>query len=243
MSNGRNHRMKGSRVDSGRDSGGFVALPWSVIDSPAYRRLSHPAKTLLLEVARQFVKDNNGRLLLSGTYMATRGWKSNDTLTKCKVELLNAGLIFETVKGHRPNKASWYAVTWRKMDKIHGYDTGAEQLFVRGAYEKNMPVKIASLTPPNGVAGPAIAPPNGVKAQLTTPPSGAIRTVLPQGTTPPYGDHLDMPSTGIRNTARIQASDTTMGRILRCVRPKYRPPSYYVARANLLQPVSLKASP
>ena len=60
MANGRNAGRKG---DSGRDPGAFVALPWSVLDSPAYARLSHPARSLLLEVARQFVRDNNGRLL------------------------------------------------------------------------------------------------------------------------------------------------------------------------------------
>lgn len=109
MANGRNKR---SRTDSGRDSGGFVALPWAVLDCPAYARLSMHARALLLEVARQYVRDNNGRLLLSRDYMAKRGWKSSDMLTKAKRELLDAGFIFETVKGHRPSKASWYAVTW-----------------------------------------------------------------------------------------------------------------------------------
>ena len=52
--NGRNGR-KGA---TGRDPGGFVALPWSVLDSAAYARLSHPAKALLMEFARQFVRDN-----------------------------------------------------------------------------------------------------------------------------------------------------------------------------------------
>ena len=75
MANGRNPRRK---VDVGRDGGGFVALPWSVLDCPAFQALSHPARSLLLEVARQFVRDNNGRLLASGAYLAARGWKSND---------------------------------------------------------------------------------------------------------------------------------------------------------------------
>lgn len=131
MANGRN---RGQKVDHGRDAGGFIALPWSVIDCPAYQQLSLPAKSLLIEFARQFVKDNNGRLLASGAYLATRGWKSADVITRAKRELLNAGFIFETVKGHRPNKASWYAVTWRALDKQHGYDEGAALCFKRGAY-------------------------------------------------------------------------------------------------------------
>jgi hypothetical protein len=138
MANGRN---KGSKGDSGRDPGGFVALPWSVLDCAAYARLSHPARTLLMELARQFVKDNNGRLLLSFAYLSTRGWKSADVITRAKRALLSTGFIHETVMGHRPNKASWYAVTWRALDKMEGYDEGAEATFRRGAYMDNTPLK------------------------------------------------------------------------------------------------------
>ena len=133
MANGRNRGQKG---DSGRDAGGFVALPWSVLDCPAYARLSHPARALLFELARQIVRDNNGRLLASAAYLAKRGWKSADVITRAKRDLIEAGFIHETVKGHRPNKASWYAVTWRVLDKIPGFDIGAAEMFERGAYQK-----------------------------------------------------------------------------------------------------------
>ena len=86
MAYGRHLKRRGYAID--RDQGGFIALPWSVLDCPAYARLSHPAKALLLEVARQFVKDNNGRLLISRAYMAKRGWKSSDTITNAKRQLL-----------------------------------------------------------------------------------------------------------------------------------------------------------
>ena len=195
MANGRNPKRKGH--DTGRDQGGFVALPWSVLDCPAYGRLSHPAKALLFEVARQFVRDNNGRMLLSRVYMASRGWRSNDTINNAKAELLDAEFIFQTVQGHRPNKASWYAVTWRALDKIPGYDAGTEQLFRRGAYQQNMPLKNASLTPPAGVEKQRIAPPAGVGAIPTAPPAGAIRAILGTCPTPPAGHHLEMPSIAV----------------------------------------------
>lgn len=131
MANGRN---KGAKGDAGRDAGGFIALPWSVVDSPAYQALSHPAKALLMEIARQFVRDNNGQLLASRAYLATRGWKSADVIQRAKHELIAAGFIYETAKGQRPNKASWYAVTWRTLDRHPGYDEGAVEGFVRGAY-------------------------------------------------------------------------------------------------------------
>jgi hypothetical protein len=62
MANGRNN---GRKRDTSRDPGGFIALPWSVLDCPAYARLSHPARSLLVEFARQIGNDNNGRLLAS----------------------------------------------------------------------------------------------------------------------------------------------------------------------------------
>ncbi len=191
MANARNPKRKGH--DTGRDQGGFIALPWSVLDCLAYARLSHPAKALLFEFARQFVKDNNGRMLASGAYLAKRGWKSADVITRAKRELLDAGFIFEMVKGCRPNKASWYAVTWRALDKLTGYDDGMAQLFERGAYQKSAPLK-KSLTPPHGVESPVIAPPHGVGDMPPTPSHGAIRVTLAPRSTPPHGDHLDMPS-------------------------------------------------
>ena len=196
MANGRNRGQKG---DSGRDSGGFVALPWSVLDCPAYGRLSHPARALLFELARQFVRDNNGRLLASGAYLAKRGWKSADVITRAKRELLDAGFLFETVKGHRPNKASWYAVTWRALDKLPGYDTGAALCFERGAYQKTAPLK-KSLTPSHGVESPAIAPPHGVERMPSMPSHGAIRGVFTAPPTPSHGNHLEMPSVATQST-------------------------------------------
>lgn len=121
-----------------RDPGGFIAIPWSVLDSPAYLGLSHPAKALLLELARQFHGDDNGRMLLSRKYLAARGWKSADVIQRAKNELMEAGLIYETVMGMRPNKAAWYAVTWLSLDRLDGFDPGATAGFQRGAYLRKL---------------------------------------------------------------------------------------------------------
>ena len=189
MANGRN---KSNNRDSGRDPGGFVALPWSVLDCPAYARLSHPARSLLMEIARQFVKDNNGRLLASGAHLLKRGWKSADVITRAKRDLIAAGFIFETVMGHRPNKASWYAVTWQQLDRLKGYDEGTLETFRRGAYAAGVPLqrernredhyqkwrepgnKNASLTPSGGVEAAPIAPSGGVERLTVEPSRGAM---------------------------------------------------------------------
>lgn len=192
-----NARNKGRKGDSGRDTGGFVALPWSVLDCPAYARLSHPARALLFELARQFVRDNNGRLLLSAAYLSKRGWRSADVITRAKRELLEAGFVHETVKGHRPNRASWYAVTWRALDRLQGYDAGAAETFQRGAYQQKKPIQNAPLVPSHGVERPAIARSHGVEKAPPTPSHGAIRGVFGALSTPSHGNHLEMPSVAV----------------------------------------------
>lgn len=191
-----NGRSKGSKGATGRDAGGFVALPWSVLDCASYARLSHPARSLLLELARQFVRDNNGRLLASAAYLSKRGWKSADVITRAKRELLDGGFIHETVKGHRPNKASWYAVTWQSLDRLPGYDPGAAETFRRGSYRVSDPIKNATLRPSGGVEIPPIAPSHGVESTSPTPSHGAISPVFGVRSAPSHGNHLDKPSAG-----------------------------------------------
>lgn len=140
-------RRDPKRRSAGRDAGGFVALPWSVLDCPAYQALSMHARALLLELARQYVRDNNGRLLASRAYMRTRGWMSSDMLDKAKRALLEGGFIFETVKGHKPNKASWYALTWQPLDLHSGFDVGVAKAFQQGAYRQGADLPMAQPKP------------------------------------------------------------------------------------------------
>lgn len=153
-----------------------MAIPWKVIDSPAYQGLGHPAKALLFEIARQYVRDNNGRLLASRAYLKPRGWNSADTISRALRELVKAGLIHQTVQGHRPNKASWYAVTWRTLDRVGGYDAGAAESFKRSSYE-NTHLKNSSLSPPPGLTAPKIGPAGGLRVTSTRPPKGTNNAI------------------------------------------------------------------
>jgi hypothetical protein len=180
-----------------------VALPWAVLDCPAYARLSMHARALLLEVARQYVRDNNGRLLLSRAYMGPRGWKSMDMLNKAKNELVAGSFIFQTVMGHRPKKASWYAVTWRALDKLPGYDVGTLEGFKRGAYHQTSPLieppiapphgtgNGASLRPPHGTVRASTVPPHGTETPAIAPPHGAVEAIFGTFSVPPHGHHLE----------------------------------------------------
>ena len=174
-----------NRKGAGRDPGGFVALPWSVLDSSAYQSLSHPARSLLMELARQYVRDNNGRLLCSMAYLGPRGWSSNDVITRALRELVAAGFVHQTVQGHRPNKAGWYAITWQTLDRHAGYDAGAVEGFQRSAYQHLQQD-----------SAPRTAPSRGVGRGSTAPSGGAVEGVFPRSSTPSDGDHLEKPSVG-----------------------------------------------
>lgn len=191
MANGRQGVRKG---DAGRDAGGFIALPWTVMDSPAYAELGYPARALLMELARQFVRDNNGRLLTSRAYMAKRGWKSAGVIQDAKNELIKAGFIYETVKGHRPNKASWYALTWRTLDRLPGYDPGAVEGFVRGAYRAQPKPKNGAFSPPSGTGKHSAVPSPGTGESLSVPGDGTMQAVLTTPPVPAGGHHLEKPS-------------------------------------------------
>lgn len=132
--NGRESRLKKAGVDTSRVPGAFVALPWDVLDCPGYQRLSYSARALLIDIARQHVSGNNGKLRASRTVLAERGWNSDSTINKATHELMSAGFLHQTVLGHRPNKASWFALTWYSLDKHLGYDAGAMETFKKGAY-------------------------------------------------------------------------------------------------------------
>lgn len=191
MANGRGAGRKG---DKGRVPGGFVALPHSVMDCPAYAGLSHTAVRVLLEIARQYIRNNNGRLLASAAYLAKRGLRSVDVITRAKRELIQAGFIHETVKGHRPNRASWYAVTWNLLDPHPDYDPGAAATFERGRYARQAALKNAPLRPSGGATGPAITPWDGVEELPTAPSGGAIQAPFDPPSAPSGGDHLEIPS-------------------------------------------------
>ena len=207
MANGRNKLRRG---DSSRDGGRFVALPWSVLDSRAFLGLSYPARALLLDMARQFLGDNNGRLLCSRTYMAARGWKSMDTLTNAKRELLDAGFLYETVKGQRPNRASWYALTWRMLDRHPSFDAGALEGFRRGVCQAANPLPAIQPKPTReelyakwGTVGPA-------KNALPVPPTGTEKnaSLVPASGT---GRAPIVPATGTSKGAVVPPAGTIRG--------------------------------
>lgn len=225
--------------DVGRVAGAFVALPLSVLDSPAYAAASHTDRALLIEIARQCVGDNNGRLLASRAYLAGRGWKSAGVIHRAVQNLLALNLIHQTVQGHRPNKASWFALTWRLLDPHPGYDPGAAATFERGSYLRAValqPVrrlpprragKNAGLCPMAGTEMPPIGPLEGQGQAAPVPLDGPVQAPTHAPPVPFKGHHLETPSArqgrkgaaglkAFKASPAVQAAATVIERVRDC---------------------------
>ena len=124
-------KIKGSSRDGRR----FVALPNVLLESQAYLAISYTSRALLLELALQYSGSNNGKLTICDKALKPRGWNSPATIHKAKRELLEYGFLCETRKGHKPNKASWFALTWQTLDWIPEMDIQRSG-FTRSAYMK-----------------------------------------------------------------------------------------------------------
>lgn len=173
----------------------FVRLPMVVLESPGYRLAGHVARALLIDIAMQYTGSNNGKLTACAKYLKSKGWRSNDTIVRARRQLIDCGLLIETRKGARPNKAAWFALPWLDLDQVHGLDIDPKH-FRRGAYKTpEMPArKNASLAPMGGVAGNPIAPSGGVRASIVAPSGGAIRGALKPSPAPSGGAYLEIPS-------------------------------------------------
>lgn len=140
--------MAKSRFKNGaekRDGGGHIAIPFAVLNGAAYLGLNSYARMLLLDLAAQYQGDNNGDLCMAFKLMKRRGWKSEETLNKAKLDLLESRLIVETRKGARPNKCSLFALTWFALDDCDGKLDISARSFPRGAYKlKDLPPVMVS---------------------------------------------------------------------------------------------------
>ena len=204
-----------------RDGTQFVLLPRVVLESPGYRQAGHAARSMLIDIAMQYSGHNNGKLVACAKYVEPIGWNSNATVLRAVRELLACGLLIETRKGARPNKAAWFALSWLDLDQGQGLDIDPK-LYRRGDYmrpdaptlaggksrtekatearkraasKKRAEKENALLTPSSGAARVRIAPSSGVRASILAPLDGAIRGPLVPSSTPLDGAYLEIPST------------------------------------------------
>lgn len=144
-------RFKNSKIDEP-----FVAIFRSVFESPEFYELSPHACKLLLELVSQYKGNNNGDLTVAWSVLSKRGWKSRTTLWRCKAELIEAGFIYVTRKGHMPSTCELLALTWFPLDVSKKFDHEAIACFKSKAYRVSKPLSMPEIkrkrdwTMPNG---------------------------------------------------------------------------------------------
>ena len=148
----RNSPNATGRSPKNKIKGRFVAIPFSVMKSPAYRSLTPTARALLFEIAMLENSENNGQLYLSVRDARDRlGLGDTKAVTKAFDELLMAHLIVITKEAQfvrlAPDisKARSFALTWRR---ILG-KSGASDAYLGYA---PAPKKAASLRAQRGLA-------------------------------------------------------------------------------------------
>lgn len=178
--------------------GRFVGLPHWLLQHSAFRAASHRARALLIDVALQYNGSNNGKLVVCEKALKPLGWNSKDGLQKAKKELLALELLTETRKGARPNKAAWYALSWRPLDVIDGLDINPRSYLTLAAR------KIEVGSPTHGVKARKVGPAAGVKDMPSTPHGGPIDRKVTTTATPSSGVYVDVaiPSTKLEDAVR-----------------------------------------
>lgn len=128
-------RFKGSKYTEP-----FTGIVRSVFECPAFAALSPHACKLLLELAGQYRGDNNGNLTVAWAVVSKRGWRSKTTLWRCKAELIKAGFVYVTRKGHMPSTCELLALTWFPLNVSPKFDPEALHGFQPRAYLANCPL-------------------------------------------------------------------------------------------------------
>lgn len=103
----------------------FAGIPHVVMEHPDYYSLSGNAAKLLLQIAKQYNKTNNGKLCIIYNQLKHYGWRSSGTLDRAKKELLEANLITisrHSVFGSDGKKPVYYALTWLPVNEIYGFE-------------------------------------------------------------------------------------------------------------------------
>lgn len=109
-----------------REAGGFAPLPFVVLRSQSFARLTPYAAKLFLDMLAQYRGNNNGDLSARWSLMKQRGWRSPSTLNKAKRELIAKEWILIARMGGMNNRPHLYALTCYAIDECNGkLDIGA----------------------------------------------------------------------------------------------------------------------
>lgn len=102
-----------------RETGRFLALPYTVLECEAYNQLGAWGLKLLIDIGFQYNGSNNGDLHAAWSILCKKGWNSKGTLNDSLKELQEKGFIQQTRQGGK-NRCSLYAITWKPIDDCKG---------------------------------------------------------------------------------------------------------------------------
>ena len=177
------------RKSTKRAVGPFLMLPNAVLESPGYRALSHTARSLLVDIAKQYKGCNNGALVACEKYLLPLGWKSKDVISRSVKELLEKGLLIKTRQGGL-NSPSLFALSFQNLDRDNRHEPGMAGAFpkLRGNYKSY----VETPTPPRGPNLISIGPSPGGKRACATPSHGPVLPSKPVMPAPPDGEYLEV---------------------------------------------------
>jgi len=171
-------------------TGRFFQWPLSVADSDAFLLCSSLAKALMFELLRQHNGSNNGHIKLSRSWLASRGWRSVDSINRARDELLEAGLIVQSRHGGLRNGSHQYALTWLPITGWQGLDITPQE-YHPGAYL--LPRQKQNGCPTIGQGKPVLRPPVGQGKKSPSPTSGQEKALLGSSPSPTSGHNLKKP--------------------------------------------------
>jgi len=99
---------------------GFFHLHRPLLSCEDFISLKGNSMKLLIDIGSQYNGYNNGDLCASLSVLRSRGWNSNQQLTKALKELLNKNLILLTKQGGLHMGPNLYAITWQPIDACGG---------------------------------------------------------------------------------------------------------------------------
>ena len=99
---------------------GFFSLPNKLLACEDFISLKGNSIKMLIDIGSQYKGRNNGDLCASLSVLRSRGWNSNQQITKALKELLDKNLIMLTRQGGFNMGPNLYAITWQPIDECGG---------------------------------------------------------------------------------------------------------------------------
>ena len=197
----------------------FVPLLIDTLDAPAWKAMSHGARSLYVALKRQYnVKiHNNGRVFLSQRKAAHDIGSHHNEIARWFRELLHYGFIVQTTPGYLGVNGRGKAPRWRLTELGHMRDPPTRE-FRRwnGTAFKDQKAKSRAGNSARGVQGkqhtsvPENRPANGNNvrgmahiSQQTTVPANPHRTILPSPSAQ-LGVQQDQLTTSITRRGRVR---------------------------------------